>query len=160
MRQVKATARSWVFALNERERDFLMAVLQAYPAVPPDYQRLSRESVDRLNAEDEQLLHQALNEQRMAHKAKVRRWLKGGARFQPVDDEWHFRLARTDFDWMLQVLNDVRVGHWLQLGSPEDVHSPFDLLQKDPAAFFHMEAAGMFQMELLGAIQDEPGLSE
>jgi len=154
MRRVKTTTKSWAFAVSERERDFLIAVLRAYPAIPDDYQTLSRESADRLSPEDTELLHESLNEQRRAHKAKVRRWLKAGARFQPVDDEWHFRLARTDLDWILQVLNDVRVGHWLQLGSPDDIHNPIELLQKDPAAFFHMEAAGMFQMELLGAIQD------
>jgi hypothetical protein len=156
MRRVKITSRAWAFALTERERDFLHAVLRAYPAVPRDHHTLSRESASRLNPEDEELLLEALTEHRDGHKAKLRRWLKGGARFKQVKDEWQFSLARTDFDWMLQVLNDVRVGYWIQLGSPDDVHNPIELLQKDPTAFFHMEAAGMFQMQLLHAVQDTP----
>ena len=153
MRPVSATARSWVFAFNERERDFLLTVLKAYPAIPHDYQPLSRESAERLSPEDQELLREALLEHHAGSQAKVRRWLKGGARFRQVEDHWRFSLAKTDFSWMMQVLNDVRVGHWLQLGSPDDVHNPIELLQKDPAAFFHMEAAGMFQIQFLEAIQ-------
>lgn len=153
MRRVAANSRSWVFALNERERDFLVAVLHAYPAVPHNYQPLTRESAGCLSPEDEVLLHDALLEHRTGSKAKVRRWLKGGTRFRQIGDEWHFSLARTDLQWMLQVLNDVRVGNWLQLGSPEEVHDPIALLQKDPAAFFRMEAAGLFEVQLLEAVQ-------
>jgi len=152
MRQVKTSARSWVFALSLRERAFFIAVLQAYPAVPQSHQPLSRESADRLSPEDEHLLHEALAQHRKENQAKVRRWLKGGARFKRVEEEFHFSLARTDYNWMLQVLNDVRVGNWIALGSPEEIHNPVELLQRDAAAFFHMEAAGMFQMELLQLI--------
>jgi hypothetical protein len=149
MRLARATARAWTFALAERERDFLVAVLRAYPAVPPAYQSLSRESADRLSPDDQQLLNDALAEHRTENRAKVNRWLKGGARFRPVDQEWHFSLSHADYNWMLQTLNDVRVGNWLRLGAPEDVHDPAALVEQDPAAFFLMEAAGMFQMGFL-----------
>jgi len=157
MKLVKSTAKFWTFTLNERERDFLIAVLRSYPAIPDHHQTLSRESRDWIKPEDEQLLHEALLEQRTSHKAKLGRWLKGRARFKQVEDRWHFSLAKADFDWMLQVLNDVRVGNWIQLGSPDDVHNPIEMLQKDPAAFFHMEAAGMFQMEFLRAVEGTSG---
>jgi hypothetical protein len=160
MRRVDVTSRSWVFALSEKERDFLVAVLQAYPAVPEGYQALSRESAERLSAEDRSLLTEALLEHRAGCRAKVRRWLKGGARFRQVDDTWQFRLAKNDFNWMMQILNDVRVGNWIDLGSPDEVHNPTELLQKDPAAFFHMEAAGMFQMQFLEATRAEEGGAE
>jgi len=159
MRQVSSNARSWVFALTERERDFLVAVLQAYPSVPHDHQSLSRESADRLSADDHALLSEALLEHRAGSKSKVRRWLKGGARFRQSEDQWQFSLARGDFDWMLQILNDVRVGNWIELGSPDDVHDPIELLQKDPAAFFYMEAAGMFQMQFMEVVRQMDGES-
>jgi hypothetical protein len=157
MRRVGSNARSWVFTLTEKERDFLVAVLQAYPAIPTGYQPLSRESAGRLSHEDQQLLGEALLEHRGGSRTKVRRWLKGGARFRQVDDAWQFRLARNDFDWMMQILNDVRVGNWIELGSPDDIHEPIELLEKDPAAFFHMEAAGMFQMQFLEAVREPDG---
>jgi hypothetical protein len=34
------------------------------------------------------------------------------------------------------------------------VHNPIELLHRNPAAFFHMEAAGMFQMQLLEAVRE------
>jgi hypothetical protein len=160
MKRVGETARAWVFAVNERERDFLVAVLQAYPAVPPDYQPLSRESADRLSPEDEALLHEALREHRAGLRSRIRRWLGRGARFRPVGEEWQFKLVKADLNWMLQALNDVRVGYWIQLGSPEDIHDPFELLQKDPAALFHMEAAGLFEMQFLQATHGDDSFEE
>jgi hypothetical protein len=156
VRQLKATSRAWTFALTDREREFLLAVLRAYPVLPPDYQPLSRDSADRVSPEDLHLLHDALAEQRGAHQARLRRWLRSGSRFRPCEQEWQFNLARTDLDWMLQVLNDIRVGHWLKLGCPEDIHDPESLLRQDPAAFFYMEAAGMFQMQFLQARHGPP----
>jgi hypothetical protein len=149
MRLVSTTPTSRVFALNEKERVFFLGVLRSYPAVPDARQPLSRGSADHLDPGDEHLLHEALAEHRKGNSAKIRRWLNGGSRLKAAGGEWHFSLARKDFDWLLQVLNDVRVGHWIQLGSPDDVHDPLALLRKDPTAFIHMEAAGMFQMELL-----------
>lgn len=157
MRQVSATSKSRAFVLTERERDYFVAVLNAYPVVPQDYQPLSCESADRLSPEDEELLRESLLEHRGGSKARVRSWLRGGARFRQVEDGWQFRLTHLDFNWMMQVLNDVRVGNWLQLGSPDDVHDPIELLNRDPSAFFHMEAAGMFQMQFLEATQSDNG---
>jgi hypothetical protein len=134
-----------------------LAVLEAYPVMPAGYQSLTRNSGDRLSDEDEALLQQALVEHRADNRQRIHRWLKGGRRFQSAGGDWQFNLVKTDFNWMLQVLNDVRVGSWLQLGSPNEVHNPVELLHKDPVALFHMEAAGLFEMYFLEAVQESDG---
>jgi len=48
---------------------------------------------------------------------------------------------------LLQVLNDVRIGSWIELGSPE---RPLEALgAKTAPAVWAMEMAGAFQMSLL-----------
>lgn len=156
MRLIRTTAKTWRFALVERERDFLVAVLKAYPVAPRDLQSLSRYSMEHLSEEDEALLADALAEQRSGNRDLVQRWLKSPTRFKMKGEKWEFSLAKTDFNWMLQVLNDVRVGSWVLLESPEDVQDPFELMQKHPAAFFQMEAAGLFEMQFLQTIYSDP----
>jgi len=153
MRQVAATTRSWQFALTEQERDFLVAVLESYPVVPLGHQRLNRGFDAGFSPEDEELLQEALREQRATHHELVRRWLAAPRRFHRAKGTLRFRLLKADLNWMLQVLNDVRVGSWLRLGSPGEGHNPFELLHKDPVALFRMEAAGLFEMQFLAAIR-------
>ena len=154
MRCVRRSAESRTFALGSRERDFLLAVLRAYPVVPESHQPLSRHSAVGLDAEDEHLLAEALAEQRSGNRSRVERWLSEG-RLKQAGNEWEFDLKADEFDWMLQVLNDVRVGYWIRLGCPDDVAQPMELLKRDPSSFFFMEAAGLFQMELLQGFSGE-----
>lgn len=148
MRKVRSSDKSWTFALAPREQEFLLAVLRAYPVTPKSHHQLSRDSAEDIDPEDQRLLEEAIAEQRAGNKFRVQRWLAGN-RLRKVEDEWEFDLATNELDWLLQVFNDVRVGYWVQLGEPGDLSNPIDLLQKNPAAFFFMEAAGMFQMQLL-----------
>ena len=56
-------------------------------------------------------------------------------------------------DWVLQVLNDVRVGSWVLLGSPEEL--AMDLNEKTAPHFRAMEMAGYFQAQFLRRSQEE-----
>lgn len=155
MKRLGSSAEAWTFGVDEREREFLETVLESFPCVPSDYQPLSREGGDAVAAEDTAMLQEAMMEHQAEGKARVHRWLGDGERFQREreGEGWTFQLAKSDFDWMMQVLNDVRVGNWLRLGAPEDIHNPVEVLRKDPAAFFRMEAAGLFQVQFLEAVQ-------
>jgi hypothetical protein len=56
-------------------------------------------------------------------------------------------------EWLLQVFNDIRVGSWVLLGSPED-NIEAALVDADSARiFWDMEMAGNFQMQLLAALE-------
>jgi hypothetical protein len=53
----------------------------------------------------------------------------------------------------MQVLNDVRVGSWVILGSPDK--KPAELNATTAPHFLAMEMAGYFQMQLLEALGRE-----
>jgi hypothetical protein len=56
-------------------------------------------------------------------------------------------------EWLLQVLNDVRVGSWLLLGSPDGPAETLAKLSHETAShFWSMEVAGQFQMVLINAM--------
>jgi hypothetical protein len=52
------------------------------------------------------------------------------------------------------VLNDIRVGNWVILGSPE--HKPAELTAAKTPHFLAMELAGYFQIPLLQALMGGP----
>jgi hypothetical protein len=83
--------------------------------------------------------------------------LKTEGRFQESDRGFTFTLSATEMDWMLQVLNDVRVGSWVQLGEPDGkAPPPAELTEQTMQLAWAIEMAGLFEHELLQALQTAP----
>jgi hypothetical protein len=74
-------------------------------------------------------------------------------RFQRTDTGFRLSLSRAEAEWVLQVLNDIRVGSWIILGSPEGEIEGLDA--KTASDFWAMEMAGYFETELLQALNRE-----
>jgi len=56
-------------------------------------------------------------------------------------------------EWLLQVLNDVRIGAWLAIGSPDGQLETIAIFNEKTAPYFWaMEVSGHFQAVLLKAI--------
>lgn len=68
----------------------------------------------------------------------------------------HLTVKIDDVEWMLQVLNETRVGAWRLLGCPEDI----DEANRDEGASygFLMEVAAFFQSALIYAYS--PGMAD
>ncbi|HRT55193.1 MAG TPA: hypothetical protein P5038_01065 [Candidatus Paceibacterota bacterium] len=154
MNLVAANNEAYVFHLGRREKTLLTEVLGLYPRVPAGYQRLSRQGRGAEVENAQQLLDEALAEQRAENTRLVRRLLADPARLgpDPAGKGWLLRLSPSDFEWLLQVLNDIRVGSWVNLGCPE---ARLDLKFLAPANapdFWAMEFSGYFQMQFLEAL--------
>lgn len=159
MRLVRASTESVILNVAEGERHLFTRILSLYPVVPEAYQPLSRSTAGRDAGEEQKLLNEALAEQREALRRRVQEWLHAGNRFRPVRAGFNFTLLRADAEWLLQVLNDIRVGHWLLLGAPEDLPDAVDVRTLPPAlhrAWMAMEMGGMFQMAILCALEFNP----
>jgi hypothetical protein len=140
-----------VFELGRQEMYLFVVVLRLYPVIPPAHQLLTKSSGTPDHSQ--QLLDEALAEQRKENKKLVENLLSDGKRFQQTAEGAEVHLTAGEIEWLLQVFNDVRVGHWILLGSPEK--DPRWAKTADPANaeiaahISAMELAGMFQMELL-----------
>ena len=151
MKLIRATKGRLVFHLDHWEERLWLYVLRLYPCVPPAHQRLSK--AGRLpDAEaNQRLLDEALAEQRAENKKQVQALLADPRRFEPTQTGAHLSLARAEVEWLFQVLNDVRVGSWVRLGSPEG--KPREVTIATAPHFVAMEMAGYFQMQLLEALE-------
>jgi hypothetical protein len=152
---VTADEKQFSFQMDRREKHLLFQVLRLYPLVPVAHHRLSR-SVER--PEDQVLLEAALAAQRREHQKLVLAMLQSKSRFRENQQGYRFSLQPAQMEWLLQVLNDVRVGSWLALGSPDGLAKAFaDLDEKTAPHFYAMEVAGFFQMVLLAAVNGGEG---
>ena len=140
-----------VFQLGAQEKQLLVKVVKLYPLVPSSHHRLSQGDYRAPSAEDQRLLDEALAEQREKNRRQVQAMLDEPLRFRAMNTSFEFVLTHAEVEWFLQVLNDVRVGGWLALGSPEPGEVP-KVTEQNVKHHFAMEASGLFESALLAAL--------
>ena len=151
MKLIRASAKRFWFQLGKREMDRLNTVLKFYPCIPSAYPRLTK-STRLADAEASQkLLDEALAEQRAANKKRLEAFLDDPKRVAANAAGWALSLTPGDVEWLLQVLNDIRVGSWVILGSPE--HRIESVNAKTAPHLWAMEVAGAFQMGFLEGVE-------
>lgn len=157
MKLIERSAERLVFGLGARERTFLERLLSYYPIAPESSQPLTRESRPEL-AEAEALLHESLREQKQELTGWLRLHLCEGEALRRTSTGWRLTLEGSEFERLLQVLNELRVGAWSRLGSPEVIDSE-ELANGSETAQLHaiMTLAGQFQMVLLHALEADSG---
>jgi hypothetical protein len=153
MKLVPAEDEKFIFDLGKREKQMLLAVLDRYPVVPPAYQRLSKTVPAGGDETDQHLLDEALAEQRLDNKKLLASFLKDGKRFKETERGCRISLSAPDLEWLLQILNDIRIGSWILLGSPEENWRALELTETTAPHAWAMEMAGYFQMYLLAVLE-------
>jgi hypothetical protein len=148
---VRSTKTKLVFDLNSREEQMLLRLLKLYPCVPAAHHVLSKAGGLPAAAADQQLLDEALAEQRAQNKKQLQSLVADPHRLEHTESGARLSLSHAEAEWFMQVLNDIRVGSWIVLGSPES-----KIAELSPAKAPHylaMERAGYFQMQLLAALE-------
>lgn len=149
MRLLKLSEEGFVFRVSRREKEILLTILTLYPRIPSGYHRLSK-SADPVSG-DQALLEESLQEQRNENQQHVRRLLANPAKWAQADSSWRLTISESEIEWLLQVLNDIRVGSWVRLGSPEG-NLPI-VNEENAPDLWAMEVAGSFQIALLEALR-------
>jgi hypothetical protein len=153
MKLVRSTKTGLVFDLSQREEQMLLRLLKLYPCVPAAHHVLSKAGRLPGAEANQQLLDEALAEQRAQHKKQLQTLLADPRRLEHTDSGARLSLSPAEAEWFMQVLNDIRVGSWILLGSPDG--KPLELTPEKAPHFVAMERAGYFQMQLLEALERE-----
>ena len=108
-----------VFRFEPPEREMFSRILEMYPI----QQSALRAINDDANAQE--LLEKALQERRSKLREESERLLHTNGELA-IDAEfnefWDLKLSEAEVEWVLQMLNDVRVGTWTQIGCPNPTH--------------------------------------
>ena len=151
MKLIRGDKDRFTFGISKREKDLLFQILQLYPLVPPAHHRLSKSDERQAHEENQRLLEEALAEQRRENRRHLLAMLNEPTRFRETESGMRFTLTASEMEWLLQVLNDVRVGSWLALGEPEELDIP-EVTQTNAPYVLAMESAGYFESALLDAL--------
>ena len=148
MKFLKTEGENLVFHLGKREKGLLLDLLKMYPVVPPAHYRIS--TSDESLEGCQHLLDEALTEHRTENRRQLESMLGEPGRFQVVATGFRLVLSPAQLEWILQVLNDIRVGSWIQLGSPDEKRGKTIGLSLANARYlWAMELAGHIQSILL-----------
>ena len=142
------------FLIGKRERDLLLSLLQRYPIVNSAHFRTRDPNKSEEAQKNHELLEEALAEQQRENRKQLEQMLNEPGRFVESDLGFTFRLSFSEIEWLLQVLNDIRVGAWIQLGQPgpgpePELTRPLD--EQTMVLAWTVEIAGLFQSALLQA---------
>jgi hypothetical protein len=141
----------YIFRLTAWERKLLAVILNLYPVIPAAHQALSKfpATTDKTN---QKLLDEALAEHRKENKKLVQVFLANGTRFRETDMLSWMILTAGDIEWLLQVLNDIYVGNWILLGSPDEGLRGITPNEENAGQMGAMYLAQNFQAALLQAV--------
>jgi hypothetical protein len=154
IRSEQADNPAFVFQISPREKALLLATLKMYPMLDASFHQISRG--DRApNRAEQQWLEEAMAEQRKEHKKKLDQFFGDERRFfQASKSELRLTLNGEQMEWMLRVLNEIRVGSWVRLGRPEmEKVREAGAGSKEASSVAAMELSGYFQMVLLDAFK-------
>ena len=150
MKLLKADQENLVFQIGKREKRMLFEVLTLYPLLPSTYQRLTRTVKSDEEKADQKLLEEAMAAQQQENRKQLKTMMDNPNRFKEHHAGFHFTLGVHQVEWLLQVLNDIRVGSWLALGSPDEKKGKRLALEAGSVRhLWAMEICGFFQSVLL-----------
>ncbi len=155
MKLIRSTNSKLLFALSETEGELLLLLLQLYPRIPPSYHRISKTLQPTETEEAQRLLDEELQRHRHENIRQVAAVLTEKRLLKQTKAGFRLTLSPEQFEWLLQVLNDVRVGSWIAIGAP-DTENGQEIQVTDQTAphVWAMETAGYFEMALLGAVEN------
>lgn len=156
MKLLRRSGEKYELEFPIEEKALLFHLLNLYPLVPASYHRLTKDKKLPRREENQQLLDEALAAQRALNKKEIVALMGHPERFQAADGTSKAVFTRGELEWLLQVINDIRVGSWIALGSPgyEREMKPRRGAPSTRDLIF-MELAGAFEMFFLGIINGD-----
>ena len=154
MNFLKATKDNLFFHIPPEGKAALRMLVRNYPAMDASHFELSKFSDPEEVEEDREFLEQSLSEEQQSNRSRVRAIIADKERFHETEGGFVMRLSLADVELLLQALNDVRIGFWIRLDSPDDGLEME--LRSDPKSaplLATMQVCGFFQGALLDGLR-------
>jgi hypothetical protein len=168
MKLLARDAESLTFELDRRERELIVFLLQRYPVRNPADAQIASPADREAMAEEQRMLTEGLTAEQQENRLKVTEFIRtrltpppgrersaAGGPATPARSLHPLRVTLVEVDWLLRVVNDVRVGCWERLGRPDEMRMNPELLGAAHITdFTAMELGGLVQSLLLHALEE------
>lgn len=152
MKLLERNEAGYIFLIGKRERELLSSLLRRYPVLGTTHFRPRGSNAQTTADENQTLLEEALAEQQRENRRNLEEMLNQPGRFKENEFGFTFHLNGAELEWILQVLNDIRVGSWVQLGEPDtNARQLPELNEESMQLAWAIEMAGLFEHSLLEA---------
>lgn len=151
MKLLNRSESAFTFLIGKRERDLFLTLLRRYPVLKAAHYRSRGGAKSQSARENQELLEEALAEQQRENRRNLDEMLAQTGRFQEMELGFTFALSPSELEWLLQVLNDIRVGSWVQMGEPNTNRELPKLNEENVQLAWSVEMAGLFEHSLLEA---------
>lgn len=153
MQLLKIEEGHFVFRVGKREKAVLLELLKRYPVSGPASYQISKTADPKEVESDQALLEEALAEHKLENQRQVQAMLTSEGRFVEDGLGYRFKLSVHQMEWLLQVLNDIRGGSWMRLGSPDPKNGrSIKLSEENLKLAWAMEMSGLYENTLLEAL--------
>lgn len=153
MKLLNKTADKFIFELAVEEKELLLEVLKLYPVLDPAHQCITRSIRDKKIEQSEKLLKEAIVEQQKRNREMMKELFDNGLALKQQDYYCKLELKPEQLEGLLQVLNDIRVGTWRNLGSPDyEQLDQMRVKKTDVVSLVVMDICEYFEYHLLEVI--------
>jgi len=144
---------AFTFRFQGREYSFFKDLLSDYPLQKGARQPIGGAENAEEMAEEQALLEESLDEHRANSRKQLQDFLAKDERLARDKCGWKLVLDAPGIDWLLQILNDIRVGSWETLGKPEQGSPAVVKTDEQLRSAAALQLAGMWQSILLHALE-------
>lgn len=147
-----------IFRLSKREHEALLTTLRLRPLFPRAARSIASDgAADRKLRAAQADLDAALAEHRREQVAVLEKLLADPARCAPQPPSgWQLTLGGGEAELLLQSLNEIRVGSWEKLGSPDFEAGQKPVLNEENfLALWAFQLSELFEGTLLAALTGE-----
>ncbi len=153
MKLLSRTDEHLLFELSEVEDVFLQLTLSSFPVCKEGWPDGGSVTTDATPAPDAALLQEALREAKEIHRKKLDTFFIKQPLAEADTTTRLLNIPTEDIEWLLQVVNEIRIGSWYALGCPTEEEE--NGLEDNPAQAPHLvrfEFSGWLLSLLLDAI--------
>ena len=155
MRVIRHTKEETLIELSRHEGTLLRDLFSQYPIASLDRRQLTQTGDPERFAEETELLREALTEHAQENQKRLQTWLDAEGALSLKESACYLRVSHDEINWILQVLNDLRIGSWEQLGCPSQIHLSLDAIAPEEVlTYWSMELTGLLQTLLLAPPRD------
>ena len=137
--------------LGNHEKELLIGLLQLYPAVSAGRRKLTQHGGLPDQEASQALLDESLAETRAHHQEKIATWFTSARSVSETEHETRIVLSPEEVEILLQVLNDIHIGSWIALGSPETGMPRLNA--ENAPQLWSMQLSDSFLMDLLEGLE-------
>ncbi len=150
MKLLKSDAEALTFELDRRERELMVFLLRRYPVLDPAWHQIASPGDRAALAAEQEMLTESMTAEQVENRGRVEKFIESRL---DIDRQAPVRITRVEAEWLLRVINDVRVGCWVRLGAPDEsaMHTPA-LAARSVTDYTAMELGGLVQSILLAAL--------